>query len=68
MLVEIDLGDGESNLDEEYGPPPLNESIDDSVEDTKGDGIVTPKRQFFLGKSPIKFVASQVQVPNDKPP
>jgi hypothetical protein len=68
MLVEIDLGDGESDLDEEYAPPSSNEGIDDSVEDAEGDGIATPKQRMFLGKSPIKFAASQIQVPNEKPP
>jgi len=49
-------------------PPPTDESTtDDNVEDVEGDGIATPKRQIFLRKSPIKSLASQIQVPNEKP-
>jgi len=57
ILGEGDIGDGESDLDEKYAPPP-DEGIDDSAEDMKGDGITTRKRRNFLGKSPIKSITS----------
>jgi len=68
VLVESDLKDGESDLDERYTPPLPYEGIGDNVKDAGEDGIATPKQWFFGGKSPIKSITSQVQVLNEIPP
>jgi hypothetical protein len=44
VLVESDLKDGESDLDERYTPPLPYEGIGDNVKDAGEDGIATPKQ------------------------
>jgi hypothetical protein len=44
VLVEGDLKDGESDLDERYTPPLPYEGIGDNVKDAGEDGIATPKQ------------------------